>query len=270
MKERESIVLLLFFALALLLSGCATVKPGAVIDPIQKRGELVVGTTGDMPPLNMTTKDGNIIGYEVDLARFIADSMGVKLRLQAMAFSELLPALRAGKVDMVISGMTITPQRNLEVAFVGPYLVSGKSILTRAETFLSLQTMPNVKVADLKLAALKGSTSEAFVQKVLPNAQLVTTKDYDEAVKLVLENKVHAMVADHPICIYSAYRYADQGLVALITPFTYEPLGIALPANDPLLINWLGNLMKSLEGNGQMDKLKGRWFEDVSWVNKLP
>ena len=74
-----------------------------------------------MPPLNMTTKDNRIIGLEIDLARALADAMEVGLRLQPIAFKDLLPALEAGKVDMVLSGMTITAKRNSKVAFVGPY-----------------------------------------------------------------------------------------------------------------------------------------------------
>ena len=88
-----------------------------VIDRILAKKELVVGTAATMPPLNMTTKDGKIIGYEPDLAAIFADAMGVKLTMKPMRFSDLLPALQAGKVDMILSGMTMTPKRNLTVAF---------------------------------------------------------------------------------------------------------------------------------------------------------
>ncbi|MDZ7582061.1 MAG: transporter substrate-binding domain-containing protein [Deltaproteobacteria bacterium] len=81
-------------------------SPSPVLDRIQQRGELVVATAAGMPPLNMTTRDGKIIGLDADLSRFLADAMEVSLRLEPMAFSDLLPALEAGKVDMVISGVT--------------------------------------------------------------------------------------------------------------------------------------------------------------------
>ena len=78
-----------------------------------------MGTTGKQPPLNRTDKDGKVVGLEVDLARLIDGAMGVKTRFWTMPFAELLPALEAGKVDMVISGMTITPLRNSKAAFAG-------------------------------------------------------------------------------------------------------------------------------------------------------
>ena len=250
------------------ITACAT--PSPVIDRAKSRGTLVVGTAASMPPLNMKAKDGRIMGYDVDLARLIAKYMAVDLKLEAMPFSELLPALEAGKVDMVISGMTMTPERNLRVAFVGPYMISGKSVLAKLTTLMKVDDVSKINLPTTKLAVLKGSTSEAFVQLVFPKATLVNITHYDEGVTLVMEDKVHAMLADHQTCLYYVLRYADKDLTALVTPFTYEPLGVAVPPNDPLLVNWLGNLMKSLEGTGELNALFNRWFKDGSWLREMP
>ena len=269
MKRLRGVVVLVFALF--LFSSCATMmSPAPVIQQVTTRGELVVGTAGTMPPLNMKTKDGRLVGYELDLAKRIADSMGVKLRVETMPFSELLPALEAGKVDMVISGMTMTPERNLKVAFVGPYRISGKSVLAKSATLSRVDEVSEIKASDVTLTALKGSTSQAFVETVFPNVKLITVSTYDEAVKLVLEDKAHAMVADHPICITTVLRYPDKDLVALITPFTYEPLGIAVPPNDPLLVNWLENLLESLDGMGELQALNDKWFKSGSWIKELP
>jgi polar amino acid transport system substrate-binding protein len=97
-----------------------TARVAPVLDRIVAKKELVVGTAASMPPLNMTMKDGQIAGMEIDLARLISGALDVKLTLKQMPFNDLLPALQAGQVDMILSGMTITPARNLKVAFVGP------------------------------------------------------------------------------------------------------------------------------------------------------
>ncbi|NIQ91423.1 MAG: transporter substrate-binding domain-containing protein, partial [Deltaproteobacteria bacterium] len=115
-------------------------------------------------------------------------------------------------VDMVLSGMTITPARNLKVAFVGPYFISGKAFLTKIETIAKAKEATEVNSPNVKLTALRGSTSQYFVEQVLPKVQLVPAKDYDEAVKLVLQGKVNAMIADYPICLVSVYRYPNEGL----------------------------------------------------------
>jgi polar amino acid transport system substrate-binding protein len=240
-----------------------------VLDRILKKGELVVGTAGSMPPLNMTTKEGEIIGLEAELAGAIAGSMGVKLRFEAMPFSELLGALEAGKIDMILSGMTMTPGRNLKVAFVGPYYISGKAFLTKNKKIASAQHTSEIDSPDNTLVALKGSTSQNFIEGLLPKAKLVTAKDYDEAVKMVLEDKATAMVADYPICVVSVFRYPDKGLASVITPFTYEPIGIALPPNDPLLVNWMQNFLNALEDSGQLKELQDHWLKPGPWVEEL-
>ena len=243
---------------------------GKVIDRILQKKELVVGISGNQPPLSATSKEGEIIGLDAELAQLIADTMGVKIKFEVMPFSELLPSLQAGKVEMVLSGMTITPERNLKVAFVGPYFISGKSIVTTREKALSIEGVADINTSYTTLAALKGSTSQKFVQNMVPEAKLITTNNYDEALDLLLEGKVDAIVADYPFCAVSAFRYREKKLIALDQPFTYEPLGIALPADDPLLINWVENFLLTLEGSGALEMLTEKWFKDSSWLNQLP
>jgi polar amino acid transport system substrate-binding protein len=240
-----------------------------VLERIQQKGELTVGTMGDMPPLNMTTKDGEIIGLEPDIARLMANAMGVKVKFVTKPFSELLPALQTGEVDMILSGMTITAERNMKVAFVGPYFISGKAFLTKIKTIANAKEAVDVNSPDTKLVALKGSTSQAFAEAFIGKATLFTTGTYDEAVDMLLQDKVQAMIADYPICVVSVFRYPEAGLLSVVTPLTYEPLGIAVPANDPLMINWTENALANLEGSGIMDELKLKWFARGAWLHKL-
>jgi polar amino acid transport system substrate-binding protein len=240
------------------------------MDRIKQRGELVVGTTGTMPPFNMTTKDGEIIGFDAELASYMAIGMEAKLRFETMPFPELLPALESGKIDVIISNMTITPGRNLRVAFVGPYFMSGKAFLSKKETIANTKDASKINSPDYSFVALKDSTSELFIKEVMPRARLVTTNNYDEAVDLVIQDKVNAMLADYTIGLISVLKNPGKGLVAVVTPITYEPLGIALPANDPLLVNWTENFLFMLKDSGELDKMKRRWLENSSWLDKLP
>jgi polar amino acid transport system substrate-binding protein len=196
----------------------------------------------------------------------MARAMGARLTLKAMPFAELLPALEAGAIDVILSGMTITPARNLKVAFVGPYFTSGKSILTKTATLAGVKHASQVNRPETVLAALKGSTSQLFVERLIPRATLVTTDTYDQAVAMVLEGKVHGLIADHPICLTSLARYPDRGLTTLENPISYEPIGIALPAYDPHFLNWTQNFLGTLEKSGELEAIRLRWFKDMSWV----
>lgn len=275
MSRARTITVLLLAVV--IFSSCAhgagtTAKSTSVsaLDRIQQRGQLVVGTAGSMPPLNMTTKEGKVIGFEADLATFMASAMGVKPRFETMPFSDLLSALEQGRVDVVISGMTITPERNLRVAFVGPYMISGKAFLTKADNIASARNASEVNASDISLVALRGSTSQYFVESLIPKAKLLTAKDYDSAVDLVIQGKADAMVADYPICVVSIFRHPEEEFVSILTPFTHEPLGIALPAGDPHFANWTENFLGILKETGKLENLKRRWFEDGSWLSEIP
>lgn len=263
----------LIVSLALVLGAPLTAAAGSdspVLARVVKTGTLRVGMSGDQPPLNMLSKSGEVIGMEVDLASLLASSMHVKLEIVQMPFSELLGALKAGKVDLVMSGMTITPKRNLEVAFVGPYFLSGKSVLTKSQKLASISEATPIDDPSVTLAALGGSTSQTFVETATPKAKLVTVKDYTEGVQAVIGGKADALVADYPICVLSVLRHSDEGLATLMSPLTIEPIGIALPANDALLLNLVQNYLSALQATGVQEALRSKWFDDGSWLNQLP
>jgi polar amino acid transport system substrate-binding protein len=269
---------LLLGLLALSLVACESFPRQAAAGPVASprlaqilaRGELRVGLSGNQPPLNMRNKRGEVIGLEVDLMDALTQAMGLAARYETMPFAELLPALEKGEVDLVISGMTITPERNARVAFAGPYFISGKSVLTKSETIARVDKATELDDPNRTYAALAGSNSEQFVREVLPKAKLVATRDYDSAVQMVIDGKVEAMIADFPICTLSVLRHPEAGLTTLMTPFTIEPLGIALPADDSLLVNLVTNYLNTLEGTGLLARFKAKWFSDGSWVSELP
>lgn len=271
---KKMTVMITLLLTGLMLSACTHMgKPAAtssVLDRITKNNELVVGTAASMPPLNMTTKTGKVIGLEVDLARMMANAMDVDLRIETMPFAELLSALEAGKIDMILSGMTITPKRNLKAAFVGPYFVSGKALLTKAETMASIKDPAELSSSETSITALEGSTSQQFVERLLPKAKLTLAKDYDEAVDMVVQGEVDAMIADHPICLVSVARYPEHKLFTLVNPWTFEPIGIGLPANDALFLNWVENFLFTFKGSGGIKLLENRWLKKTYWLEELP
>jgi polar amino acid transport system substrate-binding protein len=268
---KRSILALLAAVSILLGAGSAGAESSSpVLSRIVKSGVLRVGMSGDQPPLNVRSRSGEIIGLEPDLAAVLAEAMQVELKIVPKPFPQLLGALEAGEVDVVMSQMTITPERNLRVAFVGPYFISGKSILTKSKTLAAADEAGDIDEAGVSLTALEGSTSQKFVEMLIPKAKLITTNDYKQGVDLVIKGKVDALVADYPICVISVLRHPESELATLLTPLTIEPIGIALPADDPLLINLVENYLKALEATGVLEALRARWFEDGSWVSQLP
>ena len=158
----------------------------------------------------------------------------------------------------------------MRVPFVGPYQLSGKSILTKSSTLAQADDPADLNQPTLQLAALAGSTSEDFVKAFLPRATLTSTKDYDAAIELLLKDEVHAVVADYEICVISVFRRPEDGLVTLDRPLTVEPLGIAVAPGDPLFLNLIENNIGARVASGLFEGLRGRWLKSGLWVEQLP
>jgi len=231
---------------------------------------LKVGMSANQPPLTMVNREGGMMGFDVDLARALATAMKVKLEIKAMPFGELMTALEDDKIDMVLSGMSITPQRTELVSFVGPYMMSGKSILTKSSVLGNVSSTDEFNRKNLKLLALNNSTSASFVEDVAPDATLVKINSYDEGVAMLIEGKADAMVADMPMCVLSVMRYPEAGLITLDRALTVEPIGIAIGKDDPQFFNLVDNYLRAYEKTGVLGKLRKKWFEDSSWVAALP
>lgn len=266
----------LLLAALLALSGCERLPAPddpAAATPTLKRileaGELRVGTSADLPPLSMKDRNGRIVGLEIDLVQALGEAMGLRVRFVERRFAELLPTLERGEVDLVVSGLTITPERNARVAFVGPYFVSGTSILSKSEEITSVEDPAELDDPERTYVALEGSTSARFVADRLPKAKLLTTPDYQAGIELVIEDGADALVADFQVCNLAQWRNPEAGLHTMMTPFTTEPLGIALPPSDPLFLNLVSNYLNTLENTGRLAQLKAKWLSDGSWVSEL-
>jgi polar amino acid transport system substrate-binding protein len=261
-KKILQITIIAVFAISISFNGFAQ----KTLKKIAERGELRVGMTANQPPFTMKAKDGSVIGYEADLAAMLAASMNVKLTIVETPFPELLNALENGDVDVVMSGMTMTMKRNMRVAFVGPYLLSGKSILTKSPALSSTDEASDINEETIKLVTLKGSTSEDYVKSEIPEAELLLTDSYDEAIKALEDGTATIMVADYPICAYTALVHPEKGLITIAEPLTIEPIGMALPADDAHFHNMINNYMTGLTLIGILDILEIKWFESGEWV----
>jgi ABC-type amino acid transport substrate-binding protein len=255
--------------LALCLSS-VSLAASPVLDRVIDNGVLKVAMSGDQPPFNAVSRDKTVIGFDVDLAQALAAAMKVKLEVVQMPFGDLLASVESGKADMVMSGMAITPERTQQMSFVGPYMLSGKSMLTTSKVMSTVKTGAEFNNPEIKLVALKNSTSESFIQRNLPQASLSTIANYDEGVKKLLAGEIEGMVADIPILKLTVLRNPGAGLGVIEPPLSVEPIGIAMASNDAQFKNLVSNYLSTFEKAGLTQKLRQKWFEDSSWIVALP
>jgi polar amino acid transport system substrate-binding protein len=196
--------------------------------------------------------------------------MGVDLQIVNLPFAELESALRKGRIDMIMSGMSITPERARTMTFVGPYMMSGKSLVTRAGLLEDADDTGDIDNPAVKIAVLGRSTSESFVREYAPKSQVVIVANYEEAVRKLIDGEVAAMVADMPACSFALLRHPDAGLIALEEPLRIEPIGIAVDARDAEFGNLLQNYVDTIEGSDLGASLAEKWFANDAWLSRLP
>ena len=260
--------LLLGAAIALtLISGA---QAGETLQRIIDFKTLKVGMSADQPPMTTLNRQGGVMGFDVDLARGLATAMRVELDIKVLPFGDLMKALDKGEIDMIISNMSITPERSEEAYFVGPYMMTGKSLLTRNSVLAQADSSGAINRADLKIAAIQNSTSATFARENTPQAELVETETSDEAVALLIAGKVDAVLADMPVCKLAVLRNPESGLVTLKKPLTIEPVGIAVSTDDPQFQHLVANFVEAFGKTGVLSQLRKKWFEDGSWVAALP
>jgi ABC-type amino acid transport substrate-binding protein len=261
-------LLTVLLGLALILSSTA-LRAGDTLDRVVGQRTLVVGMSADQPPMNALNRQGRYMGFDVDLASALANAMRVELKIEKIPFGGLMDALEDGRIDMIVSGMAITPERSRSASFVGPYMLSGKSILA-TETAITEFASGDLAAKAVKLLALKNSTSATFVREAAPNATLVEVDDYAAAIDMLLAGEAAGLVADEITCKLAVLRNPDAGLVTLEKPLTVEPFGIAIDADDVEFVNLVQNYVRAYEGTGLLTALRKKWLESSSWVAALP
>jgi polar amino acid transport system substrate-binding protein len=261
---------LLVAALSLLFVGSAAAANQALweqstLNQILKRGELRVGTEAGYMPFEMRDKKGEIIGFDIDVARLMAKYMGVKLTVVNTQWDGIIPALLTDKFDILMGGMTITLERNLRVNFADPYIVIGQSVLLNKKHDGQVKSYKDLNDPKYTVATKLGTTGEIAARKFLPNAKI---KQYETEAECALEvrnGRADAFVYDLP---YNAVYVAQNkdGVVHLKEPFTKEPLGWAVRKGDPDFLNWLNNFLTQIKSDGTYDALYNKWFEGTAWL----
>lgn len=265
---RKNVVVLLT-ALAMVCALAASAWAGSTLDRIKSSGEIRVGTCPTIPPFIAKAKNGMLMGYDADVANILAGAMGVKLRFVEIPFPELINALEQDKVDAVISAMTITPKRNMQVVFAGPYFVSGQTVLGTNDLMAKINGRDDLNSSNYAVSVAEGTTSLNAAEKLLAKAKIVKAANPEAALKLLLDKKVDMMMVDFGFAAMAAFRYQDKGLAVVGKPFTFEPLGIGIKAGDPQLENLLSNFLLVFHGSGQAKIVEQRWFQRASWMKQL-
>ena len=240
----------------------------STLNKIVENKVLRVGLDAGYMPFEMTNKQGKIVGFDVDMAKQMAKVMGVELEIVNTAWDGIIPALVTDKFDIIMSGMTLTSQRNLQINFAEPYIVIGQSLLVRKGLEDQIKSYKDLNNEQYTIVSKLGTTGDLAAKKYLSKAKLNLFETESEAALEVVNGKADAMIYDLPFnAIYSSQNPGK--LTHLDEPFTYEPLAWGIRKGDPDFENWLNNFMRQVRGDGTYDKIYAKWFESSAWQKTL-
>lgn len=240
----------------------------STLEQIMQRGVMRVGMS-TFVPWAMQNKEGDFIGFEIDVANRLAEDMGVKAEFIPTKWSGIIPALLTGKFDIIIGGMGIKPDRNLKVNFSIPYDHSGMSLVAHKQKAQGFTSLNDFNHQDVVIAARLGTTAAAATSEYMPKAALKLFDDEAQAIQELLNGRVHAVVASAPLPAFQAILHPERLFVPIEKTFTSEPIGFALRKGDIDTLNFLDNWIRFVQAQGWLEQRKHYWFETRDWENQI-
>ena len=243
----------------------------SVLEQIKKRGTLRIGLS-TFVPWAMRDKKGDLIGFEIDVGKRVAADMGVEVEHIPTAWDGIIPALLAGKFDVIISGMSITMKRNLTVNFTHPYANTGYILVgsTAMAQKKGLKTLEDYNSSDITIATRRASTGAIAAQKNFPKAKLIYFDDGTMGIQETANGKVDATTSTPPKAAYDIEKRPGKLFVVDKTLMSPTREAFAVRKGDPDILNWFNNWIDNVKASGWLQERHAYWFTTREWADQLP
>lgn len=257
-------------AAAVALSTAAPAAAETLLETVQRRGTLRVGMS-TFVPWAMRGTDGGLMGFEIDVATKLAQDMGVEVEFVPTAWSGIIPALLAGNFDVIIGGMSITPQRNLTVNFTTPYAHSSQQMAANKALAGNFTSMEDFNQTSVNLVCRRGVVSCALIERAFPRATLLQFDDDAQAFQEVVNGNAHGIVTSAPKPAFWAEGNPDRIFVAFDgAPLSTGNEGFALRKGDHDALNFFNNWILVNKTNGWLQERHDFWFQSqAAWIDQV-
>lgn len=237
-----------FFIGIFLLFGCclhATPSP------------LRVGMELSYPPFEMVSPDGSPTGISVDIAHALGNYLERPVVIENLSFVGLLPALKNGKIDLIISSMTITEERKHSIDFSIPYATTGLCLLVSTKS--KLNNIDEANHSHCTIVVKSGTSGEVYATKHLSKANVRVLDKEAMCVLEVVQGKADAFIYDQ-LSVYTQWQKNLQTTRALLTPFQKEEWGMGIRKNNPVLLEQINKFILKFREEGGFDKLSNKYL----------
>lgn len=251
--------LLVLSALAVVSNAVAATD---LLDTVKSRGTLKIALEGTYPPFNSRDAKGELVGFDVDVAKELARRLGLKPQFVLTEWSGIIAGLQANKYDVIVNQVAITPERQKAFDFTAPYVVSSPQLIVRANETRAFKSLNDLK--GKKLGAGTGSNYEQIARAV-GGIDVRTYKAAPDTLRDLSLKRIDAALNDR---LLAAYLVKQSGLpLKAGAPITGERIEMGIPVRkgNPLFVKALNKALADMKADGTYAKISNKWFgQDVS------
>jgi polar amino acid transport system substrate-binding protein len=237
-------------ALAVTLVSCGDTR-----DP----NELVVGMELSYPPFETITPEGAPTGVSVDLAHALGEALGRPVRIENLPFTGLIPSLKTGRIDCIISSMTDTSERRKSISFSDPYLTTGLGLLVAKAS--PLHGIDDLDVEGKTVAVRQGTTGEVWARANLKHAKVLALEKESSAVQEVIQGNADAFLYDQ-MSVWQNARKNPEKTRALLNPLEVESWAIGLRKDDDALRGMINQFLEDYRAQGGFERLGDKYLSE--------
>ncbi len=246
-------------AMAGWVTGCATSPPSPGKPPRKDEvAPLRVGVTPNFPPL-VFNQQGTLAGVEVDLMRIVGRELGRPVSAVVLPWEEIIDSLLSGHIDVIMSGISVTPARTMRVAFTDPWMTSGLMAAMRQTDTGNIKSIDDVKNFYGRIGVLSGTTGHDFVRRNCPNARLVKIASAGDAAVQLQRNQVDLFVDDIPSILWQVSVYEAE-LAPLMERLTEDQIAWAVRRDNMTLMQQLNDVIRKGKQDGTIDAAILKWI----------
>lgn len=240
-------------------SGSTSSRP--TIDKIEKRGTLLIGTTGDYRPLSFREADGTYWGFGIDVANEIASRIGVDTEFIQTSWPTLTADILSEPqlFDFAIGGITITDERRKTMLMSDGYLASGKTILCRAADAERFKSLADIDRPEVRVMVNPGGLNEKFAHENLTHADISVHPRNEEIPSLIAQGDADVMITEITEAPY--YVQADSRLAAplLDRPFSHAEIGVLMRKGQDDLLLLINDIISQMKSDGTLRRLHDKY-----------
>ena len=254
--------------LASIVCGIFCLASGAgfagTLQQVLSRGELRVGVAL-AAPWALRDDAGEYRGFEIDVARKLAADMDVEVTFRRYDYARLILALESGEIDLIASGLTISPDRALHVNFSRPYATNGIGIATNSASTADVARLEELNDPRFAIAVMDDSVGESLAQRIMPRARIAAFRTAEDASAALISGDVDVYFDEEPIPTFLALEYPNDVDVPINDPLVETRSAFAVTKGDPDFLAFLNAWIEAREADTWLPTTHFYWFKTLQW-----